>query len=64
MSQYHHTDYQPQEQDLKYYSKLIQALNFSNNELLLFIDKQMFSNINYFQQNKNVISIKCLNFLL
>lgn len=64
MSQYHHTDYQPQERDLKYYSKLIQALNFSNNELLLFIDKLPFINLNYFQQNKNVIPIKCLHFLL
>jgi len=51
MSQYHQTDYLLQEQSQMYYSRLIDTLNPSKNQFLLFGEKSMFNNENYFLQN-------------
>jgi len=51
MSQYHKTDYLQQDQSQKYYAKLIDTLNPSKNQFLLFGEKSMFNNEDFFLQN-------------
>jgi len=58
MSEYHKTDYLLQEQSQKYYSRLIDVLNPSKNQLLLFGEKSMFIDEDFFLQNHtNVASV-------
>lgn len=58
LSQYHKTDYLLQEQSQKYYSRLIQTLNPSKHQFLLFGEKSMFNNEEDFflQNHTNVAS--------
>jgi hypothetical protein len=51
MSQYHKTDNLLQEQSQKYYSRLIDTLNHSKNQFLLFGEKSMLNNEEFFLQN-------------
>lgn len=51
MSQYHKTDNLLQEQSQKYYSRLIDTLNNSKNQFLLFGEKSIFNNEDFFLQN-------------
>lgn len=62
MSQYHKTDYLLQEQSQKYYARLIDTLNPSKNQFLLFGEKSMFNNEDIFKQNyTNVTSAQYNN---
>lgn len=63
ISQYHQIDYLPQEQGQKYYSKLIQTLIPSKNQILLFEENSNDLNDLYIfqQKNKNVILIHYCN---
>jgi len=51
MSEYHKTDYLLQEQSQKYYSRLIDVLNPSKNQFLLFGEKSLFIDEDFFLQN-------------
>lgn len=51
MSQYHKTDNLLQEQSQKYYSRLIDTLNNSKNQVLLFGEKSIFNNEDFFLHN-------------
>ncbi|XP_025193925.1 uncharacterized protein LOC112593639 [Melanaphis sacchari] len=57
MSQYHKTDNLLQEQSQKYYSKLIDTLNHLKNQFLLFGEKSMFNNEDFFLQNHTNVEI-------
>ncbi|XP_060861089.1 uncharacterized protein LOC132938331 [Metopolophium dirhodum] len=62
MSEYHKTDYLLQEQSQKYYSRLIDVLNTSKNQFLLFGEKSMFIDEDFFLQNHtNVEIVWCKN---
>jgi len=51
MSEYHKTDYLLQEQSQNYYSRLIDVLNISKTQFLLFGEKSMFIDEDFFLQN-------------
>ncbi|XP_060854217.1 uncharacterized protein LOC132932046 [Rhopalosiphum padi] len=57
MSQYHKTDNLLQEQSQKYYSRLIDTLNHSKNQFLLFGEKSMLNNEEFFLQNYTNVEI-------
>ncbi|CAH1723431.1 unnamed protein product [Aphis gossypii] len=57
MSQYHKTDNLLQEQSQKYYSRLIDTLNNSKNQFLLFGEKSIFNNEDFFLHNHTNVEI-------
>lgn len=56
MSQYHYYD-NLQEQDQTYYSKLINTLNLSNEQILIFGEKTVFNNLELIRKNKKNVTL-------